>query len=112
MKKFLTLAGLSCDLSIKMMHQIDFGFILWATSVRRYLYMRQQGVNIYGFFYEDLIENKTFAVKKAFMFTGMPMELVEAGVKGLERNSQENSGISRKHIQRYADYMMYLYIQN
>ena len=104
MKQFLTMAGLSSDLSIKLASPMSLGFVTWGASVRRYLDMRQQGVDIAGFFYDDLVKNKRYAVEKVFEFTGMPMELVDAGVQGLDRDSQGNSGISTKDFVGYVDY--------
>ena len=103
MKQLVTTGGMNSIKPIKFTHPTDIGAIIWAVSVRRYLDMRQQGVNIAGFFYGDLVKNKRFAVEKAFEFSGIPQELVDVGVRGLDRNSQENSGISTKELDQYVD---------
>jgi len=104
MRECLKLAGLSTSLTLKLEHPMDLGFVTWGASVRRYLDMRQQGVNISGFFYDDLVKDKKFSVEAAFKFTEMPMDLVDAGVRGLDRDSQGNSGISNKNFAGYIDY--------
>ena len=106
MAMFLKLAGLSTNFSLKLKHPMDLGFITWAASVRRYLDLRQQGVDIAGFFYDDLVKNKQYAVERVFEFTDMPKSLVEAGVRGLDRDSQGNSGISNKNFAAYTDYKL------
>ena len=89
----------------KFTHPMHIGFYVWGASFRRYLDMRQQlEIDIASFCYDDLVINKKLAIEKVFEFTEMPMELVDAGLKALERNSQEKSGISTRDLAVYVDY--------
>jgi hypothetical protein len=106
MSQALKTAGLSTNLTLKLEHPMDLGFVTWGASVRQYLDMRNQGVDIAGFFYDDLLKDKRYAVEKAFEFTGMPADLVDAGVRGLDKDSQGDSGISSKDFVPYIDYKL------
>ena len=105
MKQISSKAGVSNNSRrTKLAHPLDLGFRIWGLSLRRYLDMRQQGVEIAGFLYDDLIKNKRCAIENLFKFTGLPTELIDAAVKGLDKDSQTNSGVSTKDLNQYADY--------
>ena len=68
--------------------------------------MRQQAIDIAGFLYEDLVKNKQEVIRKAFNFTRIPMNLVDVGIRGLNEDSQEGSGVSTIEMAHYVNYKL------
>ena len=87
-KKIIARATMRYNAQIsKLTNPMDCGFKMWGVSMWQYLNMRQQGIEIAAFSYDVLIRNKQYAVENVFKYTGMPMELVDAGVNGCAKNS-------------------------
>lgn len=56
-----------------------------------------------GFRYEDLIKNKRYAIAQVFKHVGLPLDLVESGLKAMEGDSQKGSGVGSKEVCNYSD---------
>ena len=104
MKPILKMFNLKCNATNNWTHPVEFALCRWALAVRKYLDMRQQGIEFAGFLYEDLIKNKQEAIRKAFKFARIPMNLVDVGMRALDKDSQEGSGGSTTEIVHYVNY--------
>lgn len=75
-------------------------FFTWAAIIRVYLDCRLNGHDIVGVKYEHLITNPIENMEIILKHCGLPSEWAEKSLQALEKDSQRNSPLSMKHLNR------------
>ena len=65
-----------------------------------HLRFREDNLPISAISYEDLIVNRKYACEQIFRYCNLPLEDVPLALKAMDNDSQLNSVISRKLVQR------------
>jgi hypothetical protein len=78
---------------------IYLGVLMYCLLTRVYVNMRRRGTtDVVGIRYEDLAGNSAESLRRILEHCGLPVELVEPGIRGLEVDSQRNSVIAKSII--------------
>lgn len=93
------------DFKIKLIDDIDFSLYIFAVMCREYVKLRKENIPCYAMRYEDIVSKTTkFEATKAFIeFCGLPGDLTEKALRGLELDSQRNTPISMEILKRHKD---------
>ena len=96
--KFIELSGYAGkELRVRMYDDIMFGLVLHYIMCKSYLEIRADGqIDIKAIRYEDLVSDPLAACRAIMHHCNLPESLAEKAVRGMEKDSQENSLISRK----------------
>ena len=65
---------------------------------RTYLNLRKMGINVAGLRYEDLVRNPAESFRRVLEHCGLPTDLVEPGLRGMQLDSQRNSTLAKSNI--------------
>ena len=90
------------DLSYRIKHQVLFTLIVWVTMCRKYLDLRQEGCPISAVKYEDLVNDPAYTMQQLFNYCDLPETYIEKAVRGMDRDSQRYSTLSRHNLRKYA----------
>ena len=90
------------DLSYRIKHQVLFTLIVWVTMCRKYLDLRQEGWPISAVKYEDLVNDPAYTMQQVFKHCDLPEAYVEKAVRGMDRDSQRYSTLSRHNVTKSA----------
>jgi hypothetical protein len=104
MAPIINAIGNQTTIAVKLEHRLDFGVILWAASLSQYrhFYAHVPPGTLAAFKYEHLISNPPHAVHELFTYTNLPVELVEAGLRAMDADSQASSGLSTTDMKHYS----------
>ena len=76
----------------RLRNDIEFGVIRSGTICRMYLDMRNDGIDVAGVRFEDIVADPRDAVRRIFEFCRLsPPELVDLGLRAMNTHSQVNS---------------------
>lgn len=84
----------------KVLSPIHFCSIVWAAAIRQYLDFRDQGINIAGVRYEDMVDDAKHAFSKIFEKCDIPFD-EEAVDQAFSRDSQRDSPLSMKNLNKH-----------
>ena len=80
-------------------NDLELGIIMNCFLMKMYLDERKAGViDIAGVRYEDLVADPTYSIRSILEYCRLPVELTEAGRRGLDFDSQRNSVIAKAII--------------
>jgi hypothetical protein len=86
------------EFNYRLENQLTFGIVLNIAVMRTYLKMRQSGLPMKAVRYEELVAKPLETCKCLMEFCGLPLELAEKAVRGLETDSQRNSPLAKAVI--------------
>jgi hypothetical protein len=86
------------DFRIRLIDGLTIGVIFSAFTSKAYLDFRGQGFKISAFRYDDLVARPLECCRILMEYCGLPVSLAEAGVKGLDHDSQRNSVMSKSRV--------------
>ena len=89
--------------NIKIVDKVEFGLLLWALSCREYIKMRKSGFPAAAIRYEDLVNDRRFALEAVLEYCGLPLSLMEKALRGFELDSQRHSPLSQKILKKYQE---------
>jgi hypothetical protein len=69
--------------------------ITWLSIMKAYVRLYRRGLNVRAVLYEDIIKAPQELVARLFSYCGIPDTCLAAGLKALERDSQEGTRLAR-----------------
>jgi hypothetical protein len=84
--------------AIRSTHPYVLFVLVWAQLLLHFKRLREQGFDIAGVLYEDLITNKRATVTTIFTYCGLPESFVDDAMQAFEKDSQEKSTLSRSAL--------------
>jgi len=94
------------DFKVRLEDNLTLGMFVVVVATKYYLDFIDQGFDVAGILYEDIIADPKYACTQILKFIGIPESLADLGVKGLEQDSQRNSPISAKILGRVVEPVM------
>jgi Sulfotransferase family len=80
-------------------NDLELGIITNCCLMKMYLDLRKAGIiDIVGVRYEDLVADPTESIRRILEYCHLPVELTEAGRRGLDVDSQRNCSIAKSII--------------
>lgn len=80
---------------------LSIGTMLWGAMVKIYERFREDGINIAGVRYEDIVKQPVEAVAIVLRYINLPEELAQDAKKALEWDSQRNTPLANKVLSRH-----------
>ena len=77
---------------------IEFLYVITMNILHRYLELREKGMGIHGFRYEDLRDSPGSMIPKLLDLVGIPRVYVNKAMEAMGKDSQEFTPISRKEM--------------
>ncbi|ELT99655.1 hypothetical protein CAPTEDRAFT_213367 [Capitella teleta] len=71
------------------------GVMQATVATKMYMIMKNEGLDVTGLLFDDILANKELAVRAIFKASGLPESLVADALKAFDRDSQSNSIISK-----------------
>ncbi|ELU15074.1 hypothetical protein CAPTEDRAFT_216110 [Capitella teleta] len=71
------------------------GIMLATLATKMYMIMKNEGLDVTGLLFDDILANKELAVRAIFKASGLPENLAADALKAFDRDSQSNSIISK-----------------
>ena len=103
-KLYVSAAGLAQPNMPRCDHPIEYGVHRWAYHVKKYDELKRKiGPNLGAILYEDFIRHPEFVIRRLFEFCELDVSLVPLALRALNSDSQENSCLSDKELNKYSD---------
>ncbi|ELU03003.1 hypothetical protein CAPTEDRAFT_202595 [Capitella teleta] len=71
------------------------GIMQATVATKMYMLMKNEGLDVTGLLFDDILANKELAVRAIFKASGLPESLVADALKAFDRDSQSNSLLSK-----------------
>ena len=105
-KVYLKLARLGSPNVPRCQHPLEYGIHRWITSLKQYEQLHNElGSSVIAAIrYEDIIKNPKYFISEVFKFCNLSQSLVQPALRAMNSDSQENSCLCKKELDKYASY--------
>jgi hypothetical protein len=86
------------DYNVRLKNDLMLGTLVSAVGMREFLDFRMRGIDVKAVRYEDLVARPRECCQLILEHCGLPASWVDKAVKGLERDSQRRSPVSKDNI--------------
>jgi hypothetical protein len=71
-------------------------------AVAKYIQLQEQGLPIYAFRYEDLLNDAKYSIEALFEYCDLPLDLVPKGLRAMAKDSQRGTNFSIASLKYYT----------